>query len=250
MNTLKKIGKQVIPIKFQPVSFYNKMRGEEMIMTGPFKGMKYLNVSIGSSLFPKIYGIYEKELHSTINSVSKKGFEKIIVIGGGEGYYAVGLGKSFPNLEVLAFETNLDGQSAILQMANLNSLKNVKVFGECKAEDLKSIVYSKNRNFIIVDIEGGEVDVLNEEVIVHLKRSDVLIEVHDFVDRSIGEKLKARFSKTHKLKEILQEDRKATDLPVRLNILEKLLYKKTVLNWLSESRPERMRWFYFEPLSL
>lgn len=248
MITLREIGKKIIPHKWQPASFYKKMRGNGKVMTGPFKGMGYLNTSVGSCFSPKIYGTYEKELHEIVNNVAKKGFDKIIVIGGGEGYYAAGLGKLFPDLEILVFEINPEGQKAILQLADINSLSNLKVFGKCTAESLRDVINNSSKNFIIVDIEGEEINLLGEDIVSSLNRSDILVEIHDFIDRSIGEKLKVRFSKTHKLNEVFQKDRKIADLPVQLTAFEKLMYKKIILNWLSEYRGDKMRWFYLEPL--
>lgn len=244
---LRQVGKKIIPYKLQPVSFYKKMRGEGVIMTGPFKGMNYLTLSVGSCLYPKIYGVYEKELHSIINSIAGKEFQKILIVGAGEGYYVAGLGKLFPDKDIIAFEMDSGGRSAIQQLTSMNALTNVKVHGECTAESLKSIISSEDKNFIIMDVEGGEENLLTEEVAESARKSDILVEIHDFVDRSIGDKLKQRFNKTHKLVEIFQENRTLVDLPVRLSFFERRLYKGVILKWLSESRPERMRWFYFVP---
>lgn len=77
------------------VHTYLRKVTQKRIFSGPFRGLFYVGESVGSSYFPKILGIYEKELHGILEANKLDSFDKIIVIGAGEGYYAVGLAKKW-----------------------------------------------------------------------------------------------------------------------------------------------------------
>jgi len=247
IKLIKKAGKKVVPFYLQPAGFYKKMRGNGKVMTGPFKGMQYINNNVGSCYSPKLYGTYEMELHHIINKVKETSFDKIVIIGGGEGYYAVGLGLALPDTQVLVYEINSKGRNSIQELANINRVKNIHVFGECTSGKLSEVISKNDKCFCLVDIEGAEVNVLDSDIIANLQNSFVLVEIHDFISKQIGPVLTSRFNKSHNLTEILENERSLKDLPVSLNLLEKVIYKREVLAWLCEYRGEKMRWFYFQP---
>ena len=61
------------------------------VLSGPFHGMRYVDHSVGSSLFPKLIGTYEKELRYWLEAqFTESNLTTIVNIGAGEGYYAVG----------------------------------------------------------------------------------------------------------------------------------------------------------------
>ena len=81
-------------LRFSPITLvhaYLKKVTRKRIFSGPFQGLYYIGESIGSSYYPKILGIYEKELHGILVANRLDSFDKLVVIGAGEGYYAVGL---------------------------------------------------------------------------------------------------------------------------------------------------------------
>src|SRR5262245_4258495 len=75
------------------------------VLSGPCQGMKYpAFTAIGSTLFPKLLGTYERELATVMNEICSRPFTNVINIGCGEGYYAVGLALRVPTCHVYAFD--------------------------------------------------------------------------------------------------------------------------------------------------
>src|ERR1044072_5114497 len=77
-----------------------------VVQEGPFKNMVYVPKSVGSTLVPKLLGSYESELHSTLEEIIDRNYQKIIDIGCAEGYYAVGLALKNPKTKIHAFDTD------------------------------------------------------------------------------------------------------------------------------------------------
>ncbi|MBT8196145.1 MAG: hypothetical protein KJO64_06945, partial [Bacteroidia bacterium] len=60
-----------------------------VVLNGPFKGLKYSSDnSFGSAFYPKLLGVYEKELHVVFNQIQNNNYSEIIDVGCAEGYYA------------------------------------------------------------------------------------------------------------------------------------------------------------------
>ena len=123
------------------------------VKRGPFEGMIYPAFeSTGSSLFPKLAGVYEKEIQSVIYEVlnaNKKGagYKFFIDVGCAEGYYSVGFAieakrnKAFE--KILAFDIDPNAHRLCTQMCianNCNNLVDLKKI--CNAETLKNIDFS------------------------------------------------------------------------------------------------------------
>jgi hypothetical protein len=84
---------------------YAHLLDGKVVLSGPFKGMKYPNLeAFGSCIYPKILGSYERELHDTLNSISNTRYSEIIDVGCAEGYYAVGLSLQHPEARVYAYD--------------------------------------------------------------------------------------------------------------------------------------------------
>ena len=66
MASMIKIFRKIIPDKLHrrnlPKSII-RMKCKDVVFSGPFKGMKYIDYSVCSAYYPKLLGIYEKELH-------------------------------------------------------------------------------------------------------------------------------------------------------------------------------------------
>lgn len=217
------------------------------VRTGPFKGMKYPDfLATGSSIFPKLLGSYEKELHPLIDQLIKKDYTEIIDIGCAEGYYAVGLAMKLPRARVYAYDTDVTAQNACRLMAKINGVSDrVNIEATCTPEILKKI-NPAIKTLIISDCEGYEKHLFTEGNIASLAQSDVLIEAHDFIDKSISTYLKTLFSKTHNLTYI---DSLSDHLKVIRYDYEELKGMDYVhkINLLGEGRPGTMEWFFFTP---
>ena len=74
-----------------------------VVQQGPFRGLQYIDNSVGSTLPPKLMGTYERELIWVIDEMISTEPDIIIDIGAAEGYYAVGLAMLYqmPELSLL-----------------------------------------------------------------------------------------------------------------------------------------------------
>ncbi len=118
----------------------SKIFSDLTVKNGPFKGLKYPQfLATGSSIFPKLLGSYEKELHPLLDEIIKKDYSEILNIGCAEGYYAVGLAMKMPGVIVHAYDTDKIAQNATTSMAELNKVSDrIKVESTCTPEILKN----------------------------------------------------------------------------------------------------------------
>jgi precorrin-6B methylase 2 len=94
--------------------------------------MRYVEQSVGSALYPKLLGTYEKELQPVIERLCAKGYLWIIDVGAAEGYYAIGMALRCEDAHVVAFESVETGRQLIRQLAQLNRIENkVEIHGHC-----------------------------------------------------------------------------------------------------------------------
>lgn len=225
-----------------------KLCSDLVVLNGPFKGMVYPDAaSVGSTFFPKVLGSYESELHPVINTILNKYYTDIVDIGCAEGYYAIGLGRHFPEANVYAYDINEFALKQCKKMMDANKLDKKRfVFGdECTQEKLKLLPLSE-KALIVSDCEGYELELFSESTVESLKQHDFLIETHDCINIEISTKLYSILNKTHDIKIIKSSDdilkAKYYDYP------ELLTYSlKEKLYLLSEERGAIMEWFYATP---
>lgn len=174
------------------VSKYGKV-----VEGGPFKGMKYVDIAVGSSYLHKLIGSYEAVLHPFISKIRHKHFDTIIDIGSAEGYYLIGLGRMFPQAHLIGFEVEEKGRKLSKEMYAKNNLANrFSVFGSATASNVAPLI--TENTLLICDCEGGEVDILDPEKYREFKKIDIaIIELHDFLRPNAKEILFKRFENTH-----------------------------------------------------
>src|SRR5262245_40199813 len=129
MNVSERLAdtiRRIVPPKYRPIRYLELVahRGTEgRVGSGPFKGMKYGNRSVGSAFIPKLIGIYERELWDVVEDACAMTPSLVIDIGAAEGYYAVGLAMRLPFTRVIAFEESESGQRALWDSVALNGLE-------------------------------------------------------------------------------------------------------------------------------
>ena len=116
------------------------------------------------------------------------------------GYYAVGLLFRKRNLNIVAYEQNEEAQSLIMHLADLNNLHNkIKICGKCQITDFKQILSSFSRINIILDIEGSEKEFIENVEVECYIGSNLIIEMHEGVDRYLENFKTRKFSETHRI---------------------------------------------------
>jgi hypothetical protein len=222
-------------------------KSDLVVLDGPFKGLNYIENSTGGAYFPKLLGIYEKELTAKINEFSNINFDEIINVGGGEGYFAVGFALNYKNANVLAYEPGFYGCYLMQKMAEKNNVMNRMTIKAqlCFPDDLSKSIQPNKKTLVFMDVEGAELELLNPAVVPGLSNCHIMVEIHDTVSPTLGDTIKQRFANTHKFTEIWQEERTIKDITI--SSVWKSLLKKQFEKIIHEGRGNKMRWFVFEP---
>ena len=198
------------------------------VQRGPFAGMRY--VEAYGDLGAKVLGCYELELHGALEGLIAASYDNYVNIGAAEGYYAVGLAYRQPSAKVIAYEMDEAGRRLCSQMTRLNEVQ-VEVRGEFSHRDLDQL--PAGNTLLIMDIEGGELPLLNPTIAPGLLQMDHLVELHDFIDDAIKPTILRRFSATHEIEIVGTAGRRPSDYP------ELTAATVRVLN---EHRPGPMEW--------
>lgn len=248
LRAARRMTTAVAPKLYRRISFYRNEgrliriaaklvnRYGANVLSGPFKGMRYVQTSVGSVLSPKLVGSYEAELHPFIERVTSGSYDVVIDIGCAEGYYAVGLLCRMKTARCIAFDTDSQARKFCREMAELNGVSDrIQVRGCCDAEALSAVLLG--RVFILADCEGAELDLLDPVAIHRLRACDILVELHDFIHPGLTLALQKRFGPTHEIQIIEQQIRDSAQYP-QLAFLGKFERHVAV----QEFRPVRMQW--------
>lgn len=250
ISLFKRAMHKVIPLKYrgQALALHVVRRKTGgTVIAGPFKGMKYVETSIGSRFYPKLLGTYELELQMLIEKFCSENFDLIIDIGAAEGYYAVGMAMRCTQSEIFAAESEESGRKLLAQLAEKNGVsERVHIFGECDSEmlgDLLSKSAGGQSQLVIMDVEGAELNLLDPGQIPLLKNCSILVEVHDGDNTGpIGDTLVSRFDMTHSITRRWFKNRTIRDSPVQFAFLDEHI---TAL--LDEGRKYGLCWLEMRP---
>ncbi|MBL7777475.1 MAG: 50S ribosomal protein L11 methyltransferase [Chitinophagales bacterium] len=173
---------------------------QKEVLGGIFRGLKYpAYKSSGSSLFCKLLGSYEDELHPTILELVKRDYKTLIDVGCAEGYYAVGLARMLPDLKVYAYDTDSVARKSCSNMAKINGVSERVIVKEtCTSNTLVDFSY-EGKTLIVCDCEGYEAELFNEKVAERIVGHDVIIELHENVVPNVKQQMIDCFSKTHNI---------------------------------------------------
>lgn len=216
---------------------------------GPFRNMKlsskrwWGNRDRGSQCL----GLYEKEILDEIE-LHVEGYDTFIDIGAADGYYAIGMLFSGKAQHAICFESSDLGQSTILENWKLNgSPGSLKCFGEATAASLaKLLPRDLVDSLVLIDIEGAEFALLSDAVLALLCKSNVIIEIHNWVDNFTEEysALLTRLQKRFQITPIARAERPTFHLDELRDFTDD---NRLLLT--SESRPCVMRFLKLTPMS-
>lgn len=131
-------------------------RTGNLIIDGPFKGIKHTGTSCNSLLLPKILGTYEKEIINDLLDlcINKKCF---IDIGCADGYYTTGIAASTNIPCVIGVDINKTALDVAKKSAHLNKVEN-----KCKfMSDINQLPEMiDGKTLIMIDVDGNEIDVI------------------------------------------------------------------------------------------
>lgn len=186
------------------------------VQSGPFRGMAYGPYGADKFLLARLFGSYEKEIHDSIEKIINVNPDLVVIAGGGEGYYAVGLASRLPKSNVVSFEISKWGRYLTRRHAQKNGVS-LEIKGFCSAREMLLALDGSQRPAIVCDIEGGEVDLMDPVLVPDLKKCHILIELHPMYVRNIEEIIVGRFQDTHKIDRMELEIRDESDIPDSLS---------------------------------
>jgi len=199
--------------------------GGAMVRSGPFCGMILLNRYSEGNVAPKLLGSYEQELHPVIERCIETPYDCVVNIGCGDGYYAVGMARRMADCEVLAYDLREDRQELTRDTAEENGVRDrISIGGECGATELSAL--AGKHVLIICDIEGGERELLDPEAIPALKGFDIIVELHEVMNKELPEEILSRFSESHEIERLGHQERNP-------NAFEEILKASQLDQWLA-----------------
>lgn len=218
------------------------------VAQGPFKK---LSLNSSDCYPPMLLGTYEQELHDVFHNWFDQKPKTLVCIGAAEGYYAVGMARSDPTLEVIAYELDSYQRSQLKEVIRQNKVSNVTVLKRCTQQSLANTLQSiSSTPYLICDIEGGEVELLDPIQITALKKAVILVEIHEKLVNGCEQVIRSRFKDSHNILEIMSVKRKPEDLPANSRFFRAIFSEKTGLGLMNEGRASKMKWLCMEPNSI
>lgn len=191
-----------------------------VVFSGPFEGMVYHQATEGATL-PRLLGCYEAELHPFFEQLKTREYSTIVDIGCAEGYYAVGLARWLPGVQVLAHDIDAAARESCVALARENGVADrVSVGGEFAGETFASLPSS--RALVVCDIEGAEFDLLDPQRYRGLERLDFLVEVHECFRPGLVQVIESRFAASHAIEWRWQSVQAPRNLPPWVSTLSHL----------------------------
>jgi len=211
------------------------------IRSGLFAGMTYRDTATEGSLISRLLGVYEAELHPHLEAIIAGGVDCVIDVGCAEGYYAVGLARRYPALEVHAHDISEAARDACAELAAANGVSDrVRIGGEFGPRDFQA--YEGRRVLVMVDAEGAELEILDPTLGPALAGMKLIVETHDVWRPGTLQALKTRFEPTHHITEVRARP-KAFEPPAWLENLSELDLLLATWEWRHRATP----WLVMEP---
>jgi hypothetical protein len=245
-NSIKNIHALSLQAQKADLTAYLMSQTHGIVQAGPFKGMKLsdrLSWGSFSDEAAKVLGFYEEELHAFIEQIIAESPDRILNIGCAEGYYAVGIARRLPQAKVIAFDIDPKAQEITLASATQNNCaSHFSVSGEIKVSEIEGYLKGSEHPFLFMDCEGGELTLLDPLQTPSLSKTSILVECHNFLNRTIVSTLQARLSPTHNVEIIAEGERNPNKSPILARLSSN--YRWLAVN---ENRPECMHWIWATP---
>ena len=235
------------------ISFFSKyisFKSNNIILDGAFKGTKLSYNISKETIASKVLGLYEKEVVIEIlNSQNKKRRKYFIQLGASDGFYVCSL-----------LKLNIFDQSVIFEIdeLSLNYLKKnlkenhileerVKFLGKAKKNFINQILeigIKLEECFFLIDIEGSEYDILDEESFNKLNNTPLIVEMHEFYRKQDQKMQFNNFVSKNigKFNKIIISKRNLPDFGFLNDILSSEIDKNLLI---SELRPYGMYWYAY-----
>jgi hypothetical protein len=155
------------------------------VISGFYKSTYLYNEKTYKTYFTsQLIGCYEMQVQKKIIDIQTKyKLNKIVNFGAANGFHVLGLVKNNFFQNGLCFENNSEQRKILEINITKNRLKDkVSVYNDASIFKINSLL-SKNelkKTLFLIDIEGGEFALINNETINYIKNSYLIIEDHSF----------------------------------------------------------------------
>ncbi len=219
------------------------------VQQGPFKGLKYLpGDAYASCRFEKIIGAYEHELHPWFAELtSTRRYSTIFNIGAAEGFYTAGLARLFPDARVLSYESQEEERTYCRSLLDLNQVTaRVEMHSTCTLESLRAL-QPAGPVLVLMDIDLGELLLLDPVQIPWLNQADILVETHECLPGGEGSNqiLIDRFKGSHDIRQVTSSGLRYADYP----LLRPLLFEE-IHALVADDRRGLQDWLLMTPKAL
>ncbi|MGV6838908.1 MAG: hypothetical protein ACWA40_01800 [Planktomarina sp.] len=215
---------------------------------GPFKGFKLDDKAVwGSTDHPlKVLGLYEQPILNIIAQDAP--WNALYNIGAADGFYVVGAVKTGVAQKAIAWEMVAESRDLIAKTAKDNGVADqIEIFGAADPQlaDCTGARIPGAKDVVLVDIEGYEYTLLNDDILNRFSKSTVLVELHPFLVDDGDAKEAALIDRAAKHFNVAIVDDAVRDLTG----LEEMRGYSDDARWLlcSEARERQMRWLHLTP---
>lgn len=188
------------------------------IYFGPFSGIKIPSVLSNMLTVSEILGLYESALHPIFSKLLNNNIENIILVGGNNGYYAAGINYILSPKKISIFESEIKFHNVINSWFIENKMSNYLLLGEANGNEFNKI--NTKIDFIFMDCEGFEIELLNPELFLWQQKTEILLELHPFYVENLISELVKRFKKTHVVELIYDDFNEDTKIKTILSGLD------------------------------
>jgi hypothetical protein len=246
---------KILEVRRNQISLEISQTFDFTVKYGNFKGMRLANKNIwgASDTACMLLGLYEREISDLLRVLGQKENRRYLIdCGAADGFFAVGALISGAYEFVWAFEMSEQQRQGLKKNAEVNFVQNkMRILGAAGEDFLeaieKDLQFDYKESTFLIDIEGGEYEILSETNLAKMKDSVLIIELHDFTDEEKAQRISliSRAQKFHNGYLITTGPRDLSGMP-------ELDYLNDSNRWLvcSEGRPRAMDWLVLLPLSM
>ena len=217
------------------------------VLSGPFKGLHVTPSDHwwGGDIIAKWLGTYEEPIHFALASELQKNHDLFINVGCGDGYYGAGVGIRNTESNIVLLDIAEACEKLVDEICRNNKISRYSYSKDSSPQKINSYLTEAKNPWMLVDIEGAELNLLTLQDIPQLYKTTMIVEMHDFNSPEVTTTLLQRFKDTHYVVNITDTlTRDLSSLPEWITLPPEA--QKQVV---SERRPVRMNWLYMVPKS-
>ena len=180
-----------------------------------FAGLKLaVETSWGDDLASMLLGAYELEVQQVLQAADVGRYDLFVDVGCANGYYAAGLARLAAGMRVVAYDISEQAQHVTRAAGERNGVGGrMVVAGRCDAAAMEACLETAARPLVMLDIEGGERELVDPVATPAYSRADLIVECHDRGCGDITEILMKRLGETHRLEVVSRAGRNAAAYP-------------------------------------